>query len=669
MQIYVIFVKSRLIRKKIMKKVLLISLILVLSVSFAQKSSLKGILIHEKTKEPIPFANITLKKGFEQVSGTSSDFDGKFTINGIVPGTYRLVASSVGFLQNIQDTLIVRNDTINFVEIKMKESGVILDEFVVVDYKVPLIDKDKTQNNATVTSEEIAKFPSNGKKLEKFNDDIEIVNDYCNQITATEINDFNKWNLWKVLTHDEFKQYFNYWGINLKNRFVVEVINENHFPVIGIKVRLVKKNGEIVWESRTDNTGKAELWTSSITNKEENKLLIEIEKADGSVEIIKPKPFEKAVNKVKIAETCKSPEILDIAFMVDATGSMGDEIAFLKSDLVDILSSTQDLFPNMKINTGSVFYKCEGNDYVTKMHDLSSDLLGAIEFIKDQDANGGGDEVVELALDKSVNELSWNKDENSVKILFLVLDQQPLTNEKSLNILNDAIKNASKLGIRVVPIVASAETMGTSHSLEYLMRIIALATNGTSLFLTDHSGIGNKHATPKTDEYDVEYLNEAVKRIIYQYTYTVDCEKDFNEASEFDTTYIFPKKIVAHEIVDSTLSVEEMEKNVKFIDLTKGGANFNSEDTIAANIFDDMEKYPVGIKFYPNPTSGPLNIEIRGDVKHLYLFDIGGKVLLHEDIQGKTSTIINLHDWSRGIYFLKYQINEKWFSGKIVLSY
>jgi hypothetical protein len=55
------------------------------------------------------------------------------------------------------------------------------------------------------------------------------------------------------------------------------------------------------------------------------------------------------------------------------------------------------------------------------------------------------------------------------------------------------------------------------------MRTFALATNGTYVFLTDDSGVGNAHIKPTTDKYDVEKLNEAIKRVIKQYTQMPDC--------------------------------------------------------------------------------------------------------------------------------------------------
>jgi hypothetical protein len=572
----------------------------------------------------------------------------------------------------------------------MMQSGEILEEFEVIDYKVPLIDKDKTQNDVTVTSEEIAKMPNRSAKstansvggvysqpvnngsvrgaraMRVINDDIEIDPHFTGQITATEINDFSKWELWQNLKTSEFAPYYEYWNIYLNERYVVEIINEDYSPAIGLKVALKNKLGDIVWESRTDNTGKAELWSANTS--EDKKLWLDIEKTDGTIETIKPKPFSKAINRIRLNGHCETPEVIDIAFMVDATGSMDDEINFLKSDLVDIIEYTANTFPEKQINSGSVFYRCKSNEYETRLFDLTSDIEESVDFINEQDANEGGDELVEVALEKAVNDLSWSENNMSIKILFIILDQQPSPTSSTFASLNSSIRKASSIGIRIVPIVASAETMVTATTLEYLMRTLSLATNGTNLFLTNHSKIGNKHATPKTDEYDVEYLNEAVKRIIYQYSFTTECGVSYDMV-KVDTTYIYPKKIIAHEVVDSTIKVAEKDPNIKFVDLTHGEGFQSTQDTISSESFNNMEIFPIGLKFFPNPTNGPLNIEIRGDVKELFVFDINGKLLQRFDIRGRSNFNIDMIDWTRGIYFLKYQINDEWFSGKIILYY
>jgi hypothetical protein len=49
------------------------------------------------------------------------------------------------------------------------------------------------------------------------------------------------------------------------------------------------------------------------------------------------------------------------------------------------------------------------------------------------------------------------------------------------------------------------------------MRSFALLTNGTYVFITDHSGIGNSHLVPTIGDYEVEKLNDLLVRLVGEY--------------------------------------------------------------------------------------------------------------------------------------------------------
>jgi hypothetical protein len=46
------------------------------------------------------------------------------------------------------------------------------------------------------------------------------------------------------------------------------------------------------------------------------------------------------------------------------------------------------------------------------------------------------------------------------------------------------------------------------------MRSLAIATNGTYVFITNHSGIGDEHLEATVGNYQVEYLNNLMVRLI-----------------------------------------------------------------------------------------------------------------------------------------------------------
>src|SRR5690606_6236280 len=99
------------------------------------------------------------------------------------------------------------------------------------------------------------------------------------------------------------------------------------------------------------------------------------------------------------------------------------------------------------------------------------------------------------------------------KLLFLLLDAPPHYTQDNVNIIKNQIRIAQEKGIKIIPIVAS----GADKNVEFLMRYFSISTNGTYVFLTDDSGIGNPHIKPTTDEFKVEKLNDLIVRLIQKY--------------------------------------------------------------------------------------------------------------------------------------------------------
>jgi hypothetical protein len=167
-----------------------------------------------------------------------------------------------------------------------------------------------------------------------------------------------------------------------------------------------------------------------------------------------------------------------------------------------------------QVLTSSVFYRDEGDEYVTRLSNFTSDNNITVNFIKNQSAGGGGDfpEAVHSALNKSVNELQWSS-KAKTRILFLVLDAPPHHNIPVINNIQTILLKAAEKGIKIIPITAS----GIDKETEFLMRSLSMTTNGTYVFITDDSGIGNSHLQASVGEYQVEFLNNLMVRLINKY--------------------------------------------------------------------------------------------------------------------------------------------------------
>ncbi|WKZ66095.1 MAG: carboxypeptidase-like regulatory domain-containing protein [Flavobacteriales bacterium] len=120
--------------------------------------SLKGKISDKKTGEPLPFVNIIVEARGSQVTGGATDFDGNYFIKPIDPGTYDVVVSYVGYQPYKQTGVVVNSNIITFLNIQLN-AGIELKEFEVVQYSVPLINKDGGASGGTVTREDIARMP------------------------------------------------------------------------------------------------------------------------------------------------------------------------------------------------------------------------------------------------------------------------------------------------------------------------------------------------------------------------------------------------------------------------------------------------------------------------------------------------------------------------------
>jgi hypothetical protein len=331
------------------------------------------------------------------------------------------------------------------------------------------------------------------------------------QITAGEWNDLNNWSFWESLSdNSEFSEMKKYWKYNLENRIAINV-KSNSTNLIDVPVSLINSQNEIIWQSKTNNKGNAELWPFLKGGKELN---YKVKIGDQVFPNIKSYNNSK-INNLNISNYTKNnPEKkIDIAFMVDATGSMGDELEYLKEELTDVISKVKRKNENTTVNMGAVFYRDKGEDYVTKKSDFSTNIDNTINFIKEQSADAGGDfpEAVETALAESINNLEWSEDATS-RILFLVLDAPPHYDDQIISEIHNLIAIASKKGIKIIPITAS----GIDKETEFLMRYMAIATNGTYVFITNDSGIGNDHIIASVGDYQVELLNKLMERLINQ---------------------------------------------------------------------------------------------------------------------------------------------------------
>ena len=456
------------------------------------------------------------------------------------------------------------------------------------------------------------------------------------QLTAGEVNDFAKWKLWKDIDQTDLASYQNHWNIRPADRYSVQLrTQENGTAIVDAQVQLIDKiTNKVVWETRSDNTGKAELWDNLFaTTPSNNKggYSIKVSYQNKEYNISKAKAFQNGMNHLAIPAKCNQADVVDIALVIDLTSSMGDELQYLQSEWSDVMERIQKDHKDLSLRLSCVGYRDHGDDFVVRQSNFTTNFKQQINFLQQQTAAGGGDmpEAVDEALALAVDSLSWSSSART-KLLFLVLDAAPHNDLENQQRWQRAVQIAARKGIHIIPLACS----GIKKDFEYLMRSVALATSGTYTFLTNNSHIGNPHIEPTTDKYEVEYLNDMLVRLTNQFIDMPACE---------------PTGIVADQPQNVEISLPQLAQN---------------GDTTANNTAKTTQSF---IRCYPNPTIGFVRIEVSEDINELFLADINGRLLERYNMENNKNQQVDISQYPAGMYLFTYYINEKAYTGKILL--
>jgi hypothetical protein len=236
---------------------------------------------------------------------------------------------------------------------------------------------------------------------------------------------------------------------------------------------------------------------------------VSVTSADGKQTIEQALSADMAPWRIALPEAGAAlPNKLDLALVIDCTGSMSDELEYLKIEIDGIVEAIHEMFPNVDQRFALIAYRDEGDDYVARTFDFADSVSDFRKTLSQQKAAGGGDypEAMHTAVAQA-GKLQW-RDRNTARVMFLLADAPPHVEQCSAALA--AVQNLRAKSVRIYPVAAS----GTKLRAEFVLRSAAFATLGQYLFLTDHSGVGNPHAKPHVPSYNVEHLNRLMIRMI-----------------------------------------------------------------------------------------------------------------------------------------------------------
>ncbi|MBQ9910016.1 MAG: VWA domain-containing protein [Lachnospiraceae bacterium] len=349
------------------------------------------------------------------------------------------------------------------------------------------------------------------------------------QLTAGAWNDNDHFPLWRTLfqkaeqgaTAGKFADYAdapNAWFGQLSNRITVTVVNGGD-KVSGRKVWLRDTDGSGIVSAVTDANGVAYLFCEKADT-----YRIEVESNSPETHWTGSTDENTFVYDLTHLQEWAGEDtsslkdnVIELMYVIDATGSMGDELSYVKSELSDVVKKVVEANPGVTVRVSFLTYRDDEDEEKFHYEDFTdvSDEAGMKAILHElslQDAMGGGDyeEAVDEALEIAMSK-NWSA--HSTKLIFHVLDA-PAHDEESKRVrYENAVKAAAEKGIRLCPVLAS----GSDQMTEYLARSEALLTGGTFVFVTDDSGIGFGHHDPQLPDAVHEHLNALMVRLINGY--------------------------------------------------------------------------------------------------------------------------------------------------------
>lgn len=149
------------------------------------QAALSGIITDAKTGEPIPFANITISQHGAMIAGTTSDFDGKYTIKPVKPGNYDIKVAFLGYVSTEVQNVAVAANTVVFKNFPLQPSYETLDEVMIIDHSTPSTNKTSTMRKRSSRRSSASKV--NGVRSSRSNSKVYYFNGYKTETTPTSI--------------------------------------------------------------------------------------------------------------------------------------------------------------------------------------------------------------------------------------------------------------------------------------------------------------------------------------------------------------------------------------------------------------------------------------------------------------------------------------------------
>lgn len=304
---------------------------------------------------------------------------------------------------------------------------------------------------------------------------------------------------------------------DVAERYRVQVRDSAGRPLANALISASLGQSTVAW-ARSDQKGQAWFAPNAVFNprfaEEDITLTATLDGSTGSAVLERG---QKQGVDIRVDAQGSNAQGLDLVFLVDATGSMGDEIAKLRSSLHTIAGRISKLPGRPDLCIGLVAYRDQVDDFLIRGLQLTSNPKHIQKALDELQAEGGGDrpEALNESLAYTVNRLQW-RGGNTVREVVLVADAEPHMDYGAPYYDQSAAAALAK-GIRLHAVGAS----GLSKEGEYVFRQMAQYTGGKFVFLTYQDperpelGAGDK-TVHDVKNYSVDTLDDVIVRLVQE---------------------------------------------------------------------------------------------------------------------------------------------------------
>lgn len=275
----------------------------------------------------------------------------------------------------------------------------------------------------------------------------------------------------------------DHYPLNVSERIVLSVIDAGGKPVHNAIVTL-KAAGRQVARMKTYADGTCSIYPAMLGTAESYSAEISGSAGRKSLVISRNGP-RKVTVKLDSTRVLPGKVPMDLLFVMDTTGSMGEEIERLRSTIEIIYDNLSAVNPKPEIRMGLVLYKdtTDAEDpegYRTKLIPFTRDLDAFQAELDKVEASGGGDtpEDLQAALEDAMLRMSWNPE--GIRLAFVVTDAPPHLDYGQTYTYAKAAQDARDNAVKIFTV----GTGGLPLDGEYILRQISQITQAKYIFLT-----------------------------------------------------------------------------------------------------------------------------------------------------------------------------------------